>query len=293
MVLNKGDIFLDVASWQPEDLTSILNAVGTRKTFIKLTEGTSYLNPKAKGQSNTSDVQGYYHFARFGGNAELAKQEANYFINNVKNYKSARYAVLDYESDASSDKNANTTACIAFMDILKNNGFSPIIYSYNPYFNANLSLDQITSKYPNSVWIAAYATAGRIDSPDYNWLPKVNHSRFWQFTQNYKGYNVDGNVVLMNDYIEDNNFNSSLIEDNKNMMFTFNIKDDINWKEIDIYLYNGNTNEVVKVNNMEELKWLRIVYKEVMNKDLRHYTWSSKAPVYTRFFGVTRPKINK
>ena len=293
MVLNKGDIFLDVASWQPEDLTSILNVVGTRKTFIKLTEGTSYLNPKAKGQSNTSDVQGYYHFARFGGNVGLAKQEANYFINNAKNYKSARYAVLDYESDASSDKNANTTACIAFMNILKNNGFIPIIYSYNPYFNANLNLNQITSKYPHSIWIAAYATAGRIDSPDYNWLPKVNHSRFWQFTQNYKGYNVDGNVVLMNDSIEDNDFDSSLTRSNKNMMFTFNIKDDINWKEIDIYLYNGNTNEVVKVNNTEELKWLRIVYKEVMNKDLKHYTWSSKAAVYTRFFGVTRPKINK
>ena len=44
------------------------------------------------------------------------------------------------------------------MDKCKQAGFEPIYYSYKPYTLANVYVDQITSKYPNSLWIAGYPT---------------------------------------------------------------------------------------------------------------------------------------
>ncbi len=38
----------------------------------------------------------------------------------------------------------------------KRTGFEPIYYSYKPYTLANVYVEQITAKYPNSLWIAAY-----------------------------------------------------------------------------------------------------------------------------------------
>ena len=67
-ILNKDAIVLDVASYQQENLQSTTSQAGTSNTFVKATEGTGYKNPKMTGQSNSSDVKGYYHFARFGGN---------------------------------------------------------------------------------------------------------------------------------------------------------------------------------------------------------------------------------
>ena len=74
------------------------------------------------------------------------------------------------------------------------------------------------------------------------------------------------------------------------MDFTFSVSDDSGWNSINIYLYNGAVNEIQLVHNPEELKWLRSIYKETHEgRDLRHYGWNSKAPVYNRIFGVLRP----
>lgn len=195
--MTQNNYFIDVSAYQPGDLTSICQAAGTNNTVIKITEGTGWVSPVATQQTNTSNCIGYYHFARFGGDVATAQAEANYFISNLPSHP--RYLVCDYEDGASGDKQANTNAVLAFMDICKVNGFEPIYYSYKPYTLANVYVDQITARYPNSLWIAAYPDYEVRPEPYWGVYPNMEHTRWWQFTSTGLAGGLDKNVVIIND----------------------------------------------------------------------------------------------
>lgn len=195
--LNKGDYFIDVSAYQAADLTGICQAAGTNNTIIKVSEGVGWLSPVMAQQTNTSNCIGYYHFARFGGDVGTAQAEANYFVSNLPSHP--RYLVCDYEDGASGDKQANTNAVLAFMDTCKANGFEPIYYSYKPYTLANVYVDQITARYPNSLWIAAYPDYEVRPEPYWGVYPNMEHTRWWQFTSTGLAGGLDKNVVIVND----------------------------------------------------------------------------------------------
>lgn len=195
--LKKDDYFIDVSAYQPGDLTDICNASGTRNTIIKVTEGSGWLSPVATQQTNTSNCVGYYHFARFGGDVDLAQAEADFFISNLPS--KPRYLVCDYEDSASGNVQANTDAVIAFMDKCKQAGFEPIYYSYKPYTLANVYIDQVTAKYPNSLWIAGYPNYEVTPTPYWGVYPGMEHMRWWQFTSTGLAGGLDKNIVLLDD----------------------------------------------------------------------------------------------
>lgn len=195
--MKKNDYFIDVSAYQAGDLTAICNASGTRNTIIKVSEGTGWLSPVATQQTNTSNCVGYYHFARFGGDVGTAQAEANYFISNLPSHP--RYLVCDYEDGASGNVQANTNAVLAFMDVCKQAGFEPIYYSYKPYTLAHVYVDQITAKYPNSLWIAAYPNYEVTPDPYWGVYPDMPHMRWWQFTSTGIAGGLDKNIVLIDD----------------------------------------------------------------------------------------------
>ena len=114
--MKKNDLFIDVASHQGYDITGILEQMGTTNTIIKISESTSYINPCLSAQVEQSNPVGFYHFAWFGGDVEEAEREARYFLANVP--KQVKYLVLDYEDHASDDVQANTNACLRFMQVI-------------------------------------------------------------------------------------------------------------------------------------------------------------------------------
>lgn len=195
--MNKGDYFIDVSAYQSADLTGICQASGTRNTIIKVSEGVGWLSPVMAQQTNTSNCIGYYHFARFGGDVATAQAEANYFVSNLPSRP--KYLVCDYEDGASGDKQANTNAVLAFMDVCKSNGFEPIYYSYKPYTLANVYVDQITARYPNSLWIAAYPNYDVTPHPVWEIYPNMSHTKWWQFTSTGIAGGLDKNVVIVGD----------------------------------------------------------------------------------------------
>lgn len=211
--LKKDDYFIDVSAYQPADLTDICNASGTRNTIIKVSEGIGWLSPVATQQTNTSNCVGYYHFARFGGDVGLAQAEADFFINNLPS--KPRYLVCDYEDSASGNIQANTDAVIAFMDKCKQAGFEPIYYSYKPYTLANVYIDQVTAKYPNSLWIAGYPNYEVTPTPYWGVYPSMEHMRWWQFTSTGIAGGLDKNIVLIDDEVT----SSSIEEEDEDMNF--------------------------------------------------------------------------
>ena len=195
--MKKNDYFIDVSSYQSADLTAICQAAGTRKTVIKVSEGTGYLSPNRFKQAETSEPVGFYHFARFGGNVSQAVAEANYFLANIPT--KVPYLVCDYEDGASTSKQANTDAILTFMDKCAQAGYKPIYYSYKPYTLANVDYHQILAKYPSSLWIAAYPNYNVTPDPVWSIFPSMDGIRWWQFTSTGIAGGLDKNVVLLDD----------------------------------------------------------------------------------------------
>lgn len=189
--MKKNDLFIDVSSHNGYDITGILEGMGTTNTIIKISESTSYINPCLSSQTEQSTPVGFYHFAWFGGDSDEAEREARFFIDNVP--QKVKYLVLDYEDHASGDAQANTDACIRFMDVIKDAGYEPIYYSYKPFTLSNVYYEQIIAKYPNSLWIAGYGLND--GNADFEYFPSLDGIRWWQYSSNP----YDKNIVLLDD----------------------------------------------------------------------------------------------
>ncbi|RGW87899.1 GH25 family lysozyme [Lactobacillus amylovorus] len=199
------DYVVDVAVYQSTSMSAYKRA-GARQAIVKLTEGTGYFNPKASTQiksahANHMYVHGY-HFATFGNSISRAKAEARFFINRAKklNISKKRYLWLDWETgDGNVVVNSiysNTRAIIAFMDVVKSADYKVGLYSGAYTLRQHVDTAKIVKKFGTCLWVASYATSGRIDKPNFNYFPSMNGVAIWQFTDNWCGLGVDGNITL-------------------------------------------------------------------------------------------------
>jgi lysozyme len=199
------DFAVDVAVYQPTDMSAYKHA-GARQVIVKLTEGTGYFNPKASAQIKSTHANHMYlhayHFATFSDSVSRAKKEAKFFVAEAKrhNISKKRYLWLDWETgDGNSvigSKTANTKAILAFMKVCHDAGYKVGLYSSASIFRQYVDTTKITKKYGTCLWVASYATTGRIDKPDFNYFPSMNGVAMWQFTDNWCGLGVDGNITL-------------------------------------------------------------------------------------------------
>lgn len=199
---------VDVASYQPEDVSSYHSA-GASFCIVKLTQGTGYTNPKASAQVQSAR-NGHmyvhaYHYATFGSSVSQAKAEAAYFIKAAKqdniDIAKSRYLWLDWESGSGNvvtgPKAGNTAAILAFMDAIKAAGWRVGLYSGASLLRSSIDTAQIVKKYGTCLWVASYPVSGAISSPDFGYFPSMAGVAVWQFTDNWKGLGVDGNVAVV------------------------------------------------------------------------------------------------
>lgn len=196
---------VDVSSYQSTDLTAY--AAGASFAIVKLTEGTDYVNPKAGKQVASSRANHLYthayHFARFGSSVSQAKKEAAFFIKEAKkqDISQKRMLWLDWESGSGNvvtgAKASNTAAILAFMDAIKSAGWRPGLYSGASLMKTAIDTKQIIKKYGTCLWVASYPTMSAVATADFDYFPSMDGVAIWQFTSNWKGLGVDGNVALV------------------------------------------------------------------------------------------------
>ena len=197
---------VDVSSWQGTNLTQQAKS-GAKFAVVKVSESTNYQNPHAQGQINNAEQNNMmpmgYHYAHFGVDSNRAVQEGNYAVNSAQQagLPQGSYLAADWEQDAHNNTNggreASANAITSFMDTVHNGGYNPMLYSSEWLLKAKVDTNKVTQKYPNSLWVASYKTMGRQDQPDYNYFPSMNNVAIWQYTQNWRGQNVDGNVNVL------------------------------------------------------------------------------------------------
>lgn len=199
------DFVVDVAVYQPTDMSAYKRA-GARQVIVKATEGLGYINPKASAQVKSAhDNHMYlhaYHFATFGNSVGRAKEEAKFFVSRAKklNISKKRYLWLDWETGDGNvvinSAYSNTKAIMAFMKVCHSAGYKVGLYSGAYILKQYVDTAKIVKKYGTCLWVASYATMGRIDKPDFNYFPSMDGVAMWQFTDNWCGLGVDGNITL-------------------------------------------------------------------------------------------------
>ena len=194
---------IDQASYQNSNISAY---PGAKFTIVKTTEGLDYQNPKAVAQvasaKNAGVPVGGYHYAHFSADSNQAVKEANYAIKVAKNIgipAGALFACDWEEGSGNYTKGGYETsadAILAFMDTVAQAGYKPLLYSGKELLTKNINTKKITDKYGDCLWVAYYKVEGRQDTADFNWFPTMDHVAIWQFTDNWKGMGIDGNIAV-------------------------------------------------------------------------------------------------
>lgn len=201
----------DVAIYQGKSVARFANA-GAKGVIVKGTEGTWYRNPIAVDQVKSAHHHHLYvhmyHFANFSNSVTRAKQEAKSALAEAKhlNISKKRYICLDWEASSNNSVingwSSNTRAIMAFMSVIKEAGYKCLLYSGASLMRNNIQTSKVIEKFGDCLWVASYATSGRIDKPNFNYFPSMNGVALWQFTDNWHGLNVDGNISLIDLHAE-------------------------------------------------------------------------------------------
>lgn len=205
------EYLVDVAIYQGKSVTRFANA-GAKGVIVKGTEGTWYRNPIAVDQVKSAHHNhlyvNMYHFANFGNSVTRAKQEAKFALAEAKhlNISKKRYICLDWEASKNNvvinGWASNTKAIMAFMSVIRNAGYKCLLYSGASLMCNNIQTSKVINKFGDCLWVASYATTGRIDKPNFGYFPSMNGVALWQFTDNWHGLNADGNISLVDLHAE-------------------------------------------------------------------------------------------
>lgn len=195
---------VDVASYQ----STIVNYAGAKFALVKLTEGTGYINPKASSQIKSAKAHGLYvggyFYANHSESVSRAKSEAKYAVEKAKALGIPKGAVIadDFENGDGNSvkakyKSLNTDAVLTAMQVIKDAGYKPLIYSGASILRTCLNSSRIVKTFGACIWVASYKISGRQDRADFNYFPSMDGVAIWQFADNYRGYEVDGNICLI------------------------------------------------------------------------------------------------
>lgn len=208
MEVEKRSYGVDVSSHNGTDLSSMARA-GAKYAFVKVSEGLDYRNPKAQAQINSAKDNGMmisgYHYARFSANSGVGVQEGHYAVNSAVavGLPKGSYLACDWETGSGNATNqgyeASANAVLAFLDVVVAAGYKPLLYSGASLLKNNINTGKVLAKYPNSLWVAAYPLGNGVPAsePNFGYFPSIDGVAIWQFTDDWKGMSVDGNISLI------------------------------------------------------------------------------------------------
>lgn len=217
--VQKRSYGVDVANWQASDV----NYPNIKFALIKVTEGTNYINPKASAQIKSAKANGLltgaYFYANHCASVSRAREEAKFAVAKAKAFgvPLGSYLADDFEQGDGNEvykngANANTDAVLAAMQVIKDAGYKPLVYAGASIMRSNLNTKRIIKTFGTCLWVASYKVSGRQDYADFNYFPSMDGVAIWQFADNYRGLNVDGNINLIDLKISSNNHQAKKTE---------------------------------------------------------------------------------
>lgn len=200
------ELGVDVSAYQPANLQGYKDA-GASFAIVKVSEGTGYHSPVASQQVASAkraemQVMGYF-FATFSNSSARASLEAEVAVSAAKSagIAAGSYLAVDWEvgdgNVVNGDMGYNTAAIMTAMAFIKRNGYKPLLYSGSYVLHTHVNTAQVIKTYSNSIWVASYPTTAPVGTPDFSYFPSMDGVAIWQYTDNWRGMHVDGNVALI------------------------------------------------------------------------------------------------
>ena len=181
-------IVIDVSGYQSSALSffKTKKSQGATSAIVKLTEGTSYLNPKAGAQIanayKTFGSVGAYHYFHGRGTAEAA-----YFLAWVRKLGLDKSTVLAIDVEDGGLPWATTAQVNVFLKYLIAHGYKNVV-TYGPgswFTSGRINRSQLVDKH---IWVAAYGVS----------QPGVANANAWQFSSTWHcidaSYDFDGTL---------------------------------------------------------------------------------------------------
>lgn len=167
---------------------AILRTSYTSQSTFSMSKDSTFVTNLKEAVKNKIAV-GAYHYSQAISVVE-AKKEAQYMCDILKPYKSSITlpVVCDWEFggrlSSSKAKSLGKSKCTeivsAFCDVVKDNGYVPMLYANYSTFSNYLNLDTLKKKY--LIWLAQYASKA---SMDYD---------LWQYSSSGKVSGISGSV---------------------------------------------------------------------------------------------------
>lgn len=185
---NPNDIFvIDVSNHQGDVNWKQVAASGVKGVYLKLTEGTTFLDKRAYknylGAKNAGLRVGFYCFSHVTNDP---KKEVDFFLKKLDDMKAAMPHCLDLENGKGQSKARITSFALEWLEYMeKKTGITPLLYTmmgFLPNFTS-----QKLARYP--LWIARY-----------NGKDNPGSSSIWskwamyQYTDKGKVKGISGNV---------------------------------------------------------------------------------------------------
>lgn len=189
----------DVSAWQEnidfakasKELDGvILRSSYTGQSSFTIAEDKTFKTNLKKASKNKLPI-GVYHYSQAVTVTE-AKKEAEFVCKKLKEYKAdiTLPVVFDWEFggrlNSSKAKNLGkkkcTDICIAFCEVVKKNGYTPMVYANYSTFTGYLNYSTLKKKY--LIWLAQYSSKADLDYD------------YWQYTSSGKVSGIQGNVDL-------------------------------------------------------------------------------------------------
>ncbi len=205
---------IDVSKWQGDINWKKVSVSGIDFVMIRASFGSEnvdeYLDKNVKGCEKYDIPYGFYHYT-YARTAAEAKNEAKFFLNNIRGYSPKYPIVLDIEEEfyKKMDKDDVTKVINAFMDVLKDAGYYVMVYNSPNFIKACIDSTEL-EKY--DIWIACWGDEERLASL-YD-----GHYGIWQYSATGKVSGINGDVDLdysykdYEAYITENGFNNPVSE---------------------------------------------------------------------------------
>ena len=180
---------IDVSEWQGEiDFKEVAES-GIEVVYIRVSEGTNYIDPYFKENYNKAKENGlkvgFYHFLT-ATNVEEAREEAEFFVSNIKTLKPDCRLAMDFEVFNGLEVDEINDISIEFLETVESlSGKKCVIYS-DAYNAKAVFSKELASNYP--IWVADYF----VEEPEDNgkWETWVG----FQYTDRGRIEGIKGNV---------------------------------------------------------------------------------------------------
>lgn len=204
-MISKKSYGVDVAKYQPESLRVYAKA-GAKYAIVQVSVSNSIVAPRAKAQITSAKANNImpmgYFYGCFGHSATQAASEAHFAIKNAKSIglPKGSYLGVDWErtdNNVNGNVSQNTAAIIQAMKVIRDAGYIPLLYSGADLLRNKINTKQIIKQFGTCLWVASYPVSSRVNTANFNYFPSMDGVAIWQFTDNWHGLSVAGDINVI------------------------------------------------------------------------------------------------